>query len=79
VNSRTFFPLDALWKAGVKSNPAAGGSNQLAALEGCVAFLIQETMRDDRYAQMIILVALVVIVVNILKFISATMRCHLVG
>lgn len=59
VNSKTYVPLDALQKAGVKSNlssgtlsltlpgsagakgtkanpSAAGGSNQLAALEGCV-------------------------------------------
>jgi phosphonate transport system permease protein len=46
---------------------------------GGVGFLIQETMRSGKYAQMIILVALVVIMVNILDFISATVRRRLVG
>jgi phosphonate transport system permease protein len=46
---------------------------------GGVGFLIQETMRSGKYDQMIILVALVVLMVNILDFISATVRRRLVG
>ena len=46
---------------------------------GGVGFLIQETMRSGKYDQMIILVGLVVIMVNILDFISANVRRRLVG
>jgi phosphonate ABC transporter permease subunit PhnE len=46
---------------------------------GGVGFLIQETMRSGKYDQMIILVTLVVLMVNILDFISATVRRRLVG
>ncbi len=45
---------------------------------GGVGFLIQETMRSGKYNQMIILVGLVVVMVNILDFISATVRRRLV-
>ncbi len=46
---------------------------------GGVGFLIQETMRSGKYDQMIILVGLVVLMVNILDFISANVRRRLVG
>jgi phosphonate transport system permease protein len=46
---------------------------------GGVGFLIQETMRSGKYNQMIILVGLVVLMVNILDFISANVRRRLVG
>jgi phosphonate transport system permease protein len=46
---------------------------------GGVGFLIQETMRSGKYNQMIILVGLVVLMVNVLDFISANVRRRLVG
>ncbi len=46
---------------------------------GGVGFLIQETMRSGKYNQMIVAVLAVVVMVNVLDFISASVRRRIIG
>ncbi len=46
---------------------------------GGVGFLIQETMRSGKYDQMVVAVLAVVIMVNVLDFISASVRRRIIG
>ncbi len=46
---------------------------------GGVGFLIQETMRSGKYSQMIVAVLAVVVMVNLLDFVSASVRRRIIG
>lgn len=46
---------------------------------GGVGFLIQETMRSGKYNQMVVAVLAVVVMVNVLDFISASVRRRIIG
>jgi phosphonate transport system permease protein len=46
---------------------------------GGIGFLIQETMRSGKYEQMSVAVLAVIVMVNILDFISASVRRRIIG